>query len=309
MPFIGLHIHKTAGTSVLRYLERHAPSRLYGAYALRNFRLLELPLWASANLTSRDIFWGHAIYESFFYDVAEPVRLFTFLRDPTERIISWYSMLKRRKKLKKSAISLEAFATAHSNSMCRMLVMRFPSLVEDESALLSDQAMAVLEKMGFVGFQCHYSDHFTQLLEWMRVPICTQTLGARHNTAKKSSALDWEDQALLQRLNDQDHRLYALAYERYGAQPLHPERQLLMDSLISMANVDRAAIRQKQLKSAQKKFVSSLRFSLGDVGMESYVCRLNASFGACERVLDKALKRSYNIIEASVEDDKSGSDD
>ena len=75
MPFIGLHIHKTAGTSLLRYLEQQAPMRLYGAYALRNFRLLEIPLWASTNLTTRDIFWGHAIYESFFYDLAQPVQL------------------------------------------------------------------------------------------------------------------------------------------------------------------------------------------------------------------------------------------
>lgn len=294
---------------MLRYLEQHAPLRLYGAYALRNYRLLELPLWASANLSSRDIFWGHAIYESFYYDVAEPIRLFTFLRDPNERILSWYSMLKRRKKLKKSAIGLEAFAVAHSNSICRMLVMRFPSLVGDSSAPLADQAMAVLECMGFVGFQCHYSDHLPQLLDWMRVPICTQTLGTRHNTAKKASILDSEDQAMLQRLNDQDHRLYTLAYERYGQRPLHPERQVLMGTLISKDNADRVAIRQKQLKAAQKKFISSLRFSLGDAGLESYIRRLNGSFITCERLLDKALKRSYNVIEASREDDELGGDD
>ncbi|MGB7565032.1 MAG: hypothetical protein WBM08_09790 [Prochlorococcaceae cyanobacterium] len=292
MPFVGLHIHKTAGTSLLRYFEQQVPFRLYGAYSLRNFRLLELPLWASTNLTSRDIFWGHAIYESFFYDVAKPLNLFTFLRDPSERIHSWYSMLKRRKKLKKSAASLEMFATSHANSICLMLVTRFPSLVGDPTASLSDQALSVLEHMGFVGFQCHYSSHLPQMLEWMQVPISSDTVNARHNTAKRALKIDPAEQRLLDQLNEEDNRLYTLAFQRYADQPLNPERQVNLGSLLSNSAIDRQKIRTRQTKNAQRKFINSLRHSLGDVGVEAYLRSLNKTFGQCEYLLDKALAHS-----------------
>jgi len=294
MPYVGLHIHKTAGTSLLRYLEQQVPFRLYGAYSLRNFRLLELPLWASNNLTSRDIFWGHAIYESFFYDVAEPLNLFTFLRDPSERIYSWYSMLKRRKKLKKSATSLEVFATSHANSICMMLVTRFPSLAGDPSASLSDQALAVLDHMGFVGFQSQYSSHLPLLLEWMQVPISADTVKARHNTAKRTLAIDPGEQRLLEQVNEDDNRLYSLAYQRYANQPLNPERKVDLDSMLSHSAADRQTIKARQTKNAQKKFISSLRHSLGDVGVEAYICSLNSGFGQCEYLLGKALSHAYS---------------
>ena len=148
-------------------------------------------------------------------------------------LVSWYNMLKRRKKLKKTAVNLETFATAHANSICRMLVHRFPSLVGDSTAPLADQAMSVLDAMGFVGFQCHYDEHLPSLLEWMRVPICTKTLGVRHNTAKRGSSLTSEDQQLLSNLNEQDIRLYEMAYLRYGQTPLHPERRLQFSSFAS----------------------------------------------------------------------------
>jgi len=298
MPFIGLHIHKTAGTSLLRYLEKHATSRLYGAYSLRNYRLIELPLWASANLTSRDIFWGHAIYESFFYDIVDPIKLFTFLREPSERIVSWYNMLKRRNKLKKSAVDLYTFASAHNNSICRMLIARFPSLVEDDTAPQAYQAMQILEKMGFVGFQCHFTDHIIQLLDWMGVPIFRDSLIERHNTGRQESKTMLKSLEVLRQLNDQDYHLYNMAYKRYGSQPINHERHILMSSIKS---INKESIRHRQVKSAQKKFLSSLRFSIGDAGVESYVKLLNSRFESCENSLNNVLTRSYNAVQDNIE--------
>jgi hypothetical protein len=296
MPFVGLHIHKTAGTSLLRYFEQHVPLRLYGAYSLRNFRMLELPLWASANMTSRDIFWGHAIYESFFYDVATPLSLFTFLRDPSERIYSWYSMLKRRKKLKKSGTSLEAFAISHSNSICTMLVTRFPSLIGDSSASLSDRALSVLDSMGFVGLQSEYSNHLPLMLEWMQVPVSEEAISKRHNTARRHRAIDPKEQQMINQVNEEDNRLYTIACERYTCQPLNPEKKVDFSSLMINSPVDREAIRTRQSKSAQKKFISSLRHSLGDVGVEAYVRTMNKTFGQCECLLNKMLTHSQNDV-------------
>lgn len=298
MAFVGLHIHKTAGTSLLRYFEKHASRRIYGAYALRNYRLLELPLWASANITSRDIFWGHSIYESFFYDVAEPIKLFTFLRHPNDRIISWYNMLKRRNKLKK-AVSFTAFATLNANSISRMLTNRFPSLISSSTASLSDQAISVLDKMAFVGFQEHYSSHLPALLEWMKAPLCVETLNTYHNKAKTSPNDNGNNIAILNKLNEQDLRLYALAYERYGEDPLHSNRECFQELLSHSTMLDRAEIKKHQTKAAQKAFVNSLRYSLGDAGLEFYIRNLSRSYLNCEHICEQIMSRSQSKSEKS----------
>ena len=295
MSFVGLHIHKTAGTSLLRYIDKQAPHRLYGAYALRNYRRLELPLWASGRQTSRDIFWGHAIYESFFYESITPLHLFTFLRDPVDRIVSWYSMLKRRKKLKKAAVSLEAFAERHKNSICKMIVSRFPSLVEDGDANLADQALSVLDHMAFVGFQSQYDIHLRCMLDWMQVPICEETLSTKHNTAKTSADIDASDKDLISRLNRQDIRFYKIAHERYANHPLNVERQVNFGTLLKKTPTEIQAIKAEQTRRAQKKFISSLRFSLGGVGMESYVKSLHASFAQCKALLAEMDEDSSDI--------------
>ncbi|MEB3334046.1 MAG: sulfotransferase family 2 domain-containing protein [Cyanobacteriota bacterium] len=302
MPFVGLHIHKTAGTSLLRYLEEAAPLRLYGAYSLRNFRLLEQPLWASQNLTSRDIFWGHSIYESFFYDLSVPTRLFTFLRDPQERILSWFNMLKRRKKLKKAGLSLEEFALAHDNSMCAMLVSRFPSLIGDPTARLSEQAMNVLNQMSFVGFQSHFDQHLPILLELMNISVRSDLLKKRHNIARSPMQISKADQDSLAGLNEEDHLLYAKASERYIQNPLNPERKVDFHNMVGISEAERSLIKKKQTKSAQRKYISSLRFSLGDAGVEEHVKIVTGAYANCSRVLDKLIGKPMLIMDEEAQD-------
>lgn len=295
MPYIGLHIHKTAGTSLLRYLEAYAPQRFYGAYALRNFRLLELPLWATENHTSRDIFWGHAIYESFFYESIAPVKLFTFLRDPVERIISWYNMLKRRKKLKRSAASLEAFVESHRNSICTMLISRFPSLVEQTDQPPSSQALSILSHMGFIGFQSHFNDQLPQLLEWMDVPVKQEAIGARYNISKSVAGIDPYQRQVIEAANQEDVKLYNYAFNLYSEKPLHADRNVVFKVLASNSGNDLNAIKAVQAKKAQRKFISSLCFSLGDAGVESYLRSLNASYSHCESLISSKIKRTCKV--------------
>ena len=291
MPYVGLHIHKTAGTSLLRYLEEHAPLRLYGAYALRNFRYLELPLWATHNVTSKDIFWGHSIYESFFYNVADPIRLFTFLREPNERLLSWYSMLKRRGKLKRNAQSLELFAEAHSNSMSNMLIDRFPSLIRNTSTELHRQALDILEQMCFVGFQSHYSEHLPVLLEWLNVRQNSEHHKRRHNSAPSRGNLSSSENAILDIYNEQDNKLYSLALERFAENPINRQ-----EGIIFLENVECASkqeqIRSRQVKAAQKKFLSSLRYSIGEVGLEQYITNVDATYEQCKARLTRSSPNS-----------------
>ena len=280
MPFIGLHIHKTAGTSFLRYLEKMAPDRLYGAYSLRNLRRLEIPLWATPNLTSKDIFWGHMIYESFFYDIPTDLRLFTVIREPNQRLISWFRMLERRKKLKESSMSLEEFATIHANSMTKMLISRFPSLAGSKADRLSDRAMNVIEHMGFVGFQSVFSEHLPMLLEWMKVPISKDLLQARHNIANIDNKCTESESQILDLMNDEDQRFYQLAYQRYYNHPLNEERSV---NYATMTNTFEAkhSIKLQQTKSAQHKYIKSLRFSIGEAGVEDHLRSMEVGYSHC----------------------------
>jgi hypothetical protein len=300
MSFVGLHIHKTAGTSFLRYIEEVSPLRLYGAYSLRNFRMLEQPLWATQNLTSRDIFWGHSIYESFFYDLSVPIRLFTFLRDPQERIISWFNMLKRRNKLKKFGLTLEEFATAHDNSMSKMLVTRFPSLIGDPTARLADQAMNVLNQMGFIGFQSHYDQHLPLLLEWMKVPILPELVQRRHNIAKASKKIAATDQASLAGLNEEDHLLFVNASKEYLHEPLHCDRNIEFRKITRIGQAERSAIKHKQTKSAQRKYINSLRFSLGDAGVDEHIKMMSESYGNCSLLFDKLCHKTITPLSTEI---------
>jgi hypothetical protein len=298
--FVGLHIHKTAGTSLLRYLEGSVPRRLHGAYALRNYQQSELPLWASSVPLTKDIFWGHSIYESFFYHAIRPIHLFTFLRDPSERIVSWYSMLRRRKKLKKAGMNLESFAEAHSNSICKMLISRFPSLSGPTEASLSEQAFSVLEHMSFVGFQCQYTEDLRQLLEWMKVPVHDKKLSTRHNIAKKATLIDSSDQAMLNRLNQQDNLLYSHAFECFSSTPLKQGRHLSLHSLASASGLDPKNIRSEQLRAAQKKFILGLRLSIGDIGVDSYIKQICSSFESCEQLMANVFDKNNTSSEISM---------
>ena len=298
--FVGLHIHKTAGTSLLRYLESSSPKRLYGAYALRNYRQCELPLWASPAPLTKDIFWGHTIYESFFYHAISPIYLFTFLRDPSERIISWYSMLRRRKKLKKLGMSLESFAEAHSNSICKMLVNRFPSLCGATEASLSEQAFTVLTHMTFVGFQCQYTDDLRLVLEWMKVPINEKKISTRHNIAKKAHSIDNADQMMLNGLNREDNLLYERAFEYFSSSTLRADNKLLLHSLASASGLDPDRIFSEQRNAAQKKFILSLRGSIGEVGVESYITQIRSGFELCEGLATAAFSRKHSSEEPEL---------
>jgi len=94
---------------------------------------------------------------------------------------------------------------------------------------------------------------------------------------------------MLDKVNEEDNRLYKLAYERYANQPLNPEKKVDLNSLLNSSTADRQKIRARQTKNAQKKFISELRHSLGDMGAEAYVRSLNKTFGQCEYLLNKML--------------------
>lgn len=291
MVFVGLHIHKTAGTSLLRYLETHAGERLYGSYSLRNLRRLEMPLWAYDNKGEKDIFWGHSIYESFFYGMTKPARLFTFLREPQQRIVSWYKMLHRRKKLKKNCTTLEEFAAKHSNSMSKMLVNRFPTLAGDKDQRLSQRALMVLEQMTFVGLQANFSEHLKLLLELMNVPVQKDLLLARHNTDKPKRGLDIGDVAFVDKFNEEDHLLYEEAARRYFDSPVSPDRNVTWSSGFGLNQTERENLLTVQRQAAQRKFISSLQYSIGDMALESHLEQMVSSYGSALELFHKKILR------------------
>lgn len=89
-PLYFLHIPKTAGTSLVSYLDRQfAPEEICDAQLLP-------PLFALSHeaLQACRFFKGHLWYGLPGY-VGQPMRYITMLRDPVERTISWYAHVKR----------------------------------------------------------------------------------------------------------------------------------------------------------------------------------------------------------------------
>ncbi|WP_428568202.1 MAG: sulfotransferase family 2 domain-containing protein [Solidesulfovibrio sp. DCME] len=94
-PFLFLHMPRTAGTTLNRLLERRfAPKEILSLYSRDDFA--RNAVIDRERLEGLRLIQGHVLltdYKAFtFYDV--PVRAFTFLREPVDRVISEYFFLR-----------------------------------------------------------------------------------------------------------------------------------------------------------------------------------------------------------------------
>ena len=91
--YLGLHIHKTAGTTLLEHFCKHIDTGKYKD--TRSFFNYQNGIHSYDEISSCAkrktwLIWGHAVDESMLYGLKKKVFLFAFLRNPVDRIISWY---------------------------------------------------------------------------------------------------------------------------------------------------------------------------------------------------------------------------
>ncbi len=214
--FFGLHIHKTAGMTLLKQVRQQLDMDQYyinSMYAV-NFRenATQLEERTDEQIKKIRFIFGHDINEymiTFFKD--RNIKLFTFLRDPIDRIISWYCFYRKLHKLLGQNIEdfnifYNAFFPRHS--ICSTITRSFPSFIDNKEDPLYLQATSVLEKFFFIATVKDFST---------KAPILFKDIGIKFEKKLKTNAtnykkeMDFKNQIdfdFLQEDNKDDIKLY-----------------------------------------------------------------------------------------------------
>ncbi len=244
--FVFLHIGKTAGLSIRRVI-----SEAFGEEALSDpTKVYDLNDEKAAALRRHKFIHGHinwATANRFF-----PERqVFTFLRRPIDRCVSWYYFCRtsepqriipleeiardgtgnwRQAGLQVQSLAhhldLEAFLKFRhyhavrnlENTMTKMLGFRDGAGEKnDDKQFLLEQAKQALNEMGFVGFLETINSDIIRLIEWLDGHMINP-LGRENVTPKRPKVDEISDEArtLLEEMNDLDHQLYDYAWKRLG---------------------------------------------------------------------------------------------
>lgn len=211
-PLFFCHIPKTAGTSLRVALESAIPDRIvrcYPPYPQNNPRNVIWPL------PQDSVVCGHFLYGIHtFFDV-QP-RYITILRDPVERVLSWYRFKRQTPSLDNNGEAAgsslaELIGTGHvelNNHMTTMLAGQRPSSPDDRHTL--QRAKDNLSRFAWVTTE-------NRLLE--DTPRLGRILGADLPAvpfANRSAPLDLsdEDRCAAEAANKLDAELYAFAEDK-----------------------------------------------------------------------------------------------
>ena len=234
-----LHIPKTAGSSINNYFRRRFGPGRSGRVAQVDDRNLNKDVWQeqlAAARRARFVFghFGGAVLP----EIAQDAFVFTFLRDPRERVLSAYSFFSSHQdaNFRREGLSLEDFLKSEDpylrnfldNTQSRQLAGYFDMAAQEvHPDSVVDRAMTVLESMGLVGFVDRFDEDFERLLRvhGLDIPRRTPKENSSREQAEKSGFADKplvlsdEAEILIGNLNRRDQELYDLARQRYGQRP------------------------------------------------------------------------------------------
>jgi hypothetical protein len=218
-PAVFLHIPKTAGTSIVRLARRH--------YGRAN--------WCSHGATigreSEEFKKKRFVSGHFGYDFARPLMLnrysFTFLRDPVDRILSFYYFCKTR-----DPNEFPAYKLVHENSLDRYLELAIeskqipvwnfqarllaysweylPEYTEDE---LVDMAIRHLGEFSHVGFTETFDHDVEKIVSGLGI-VGVKRLNKSNVTRDRAiyGELPSNIKKLLERASELDRRVYDYAW-------------------------------------------------------------------------------------------------
>lgn len=228
---IFLHIPKSAGSTLHNILERnYDPERTYTIDGLRtNQSIQEFKELSTRRRSSIDLLKGHMVFGLHKY-IPSPCTYITFLRDPVERVISYYFYVRRfpehylHKKVVESNMSLQDFV--ESRMTTELFDFQVKMIAGVESALHSwdyDKALLKLAQDNIdkyfltVGF----AEYFDQSLLLIK-----KKLGGsfwpyykKLNVTKGRAKIDTIDENVIQLIrvnNSLDCALYDWALVRFN---------------------------------------------------------------------------------------------
>jgi hypothetical protein len=212
----GPHIHKTAGITFLQQIKGQLDQNQYyfnSMYAV-NYKegVQELEERSYEELQKIRIVYGHGVSEymlSFFKE--RNVILFTFLREPISRIISWYCY--DRKLLSRFGHQIPDFQNFYKRyfprlSLCNFLIGRFPTFIDSKEDPLHLQAFSILKKFHFISTLEDFSDKAPVLFDHLGLTFSKK---AKMNITNYEKELDFENQLdfdFLKEDNSEDIKLY-----------------------------------------------------------------------------------------------------
>jgi hypothetical protein len=232
--YLGLHIQKCAGTSLQVHLEECPRSNTWFWHTSPDINYRNSAAEVEArNLASRDavrVIWGHEVFAHFMGFFPErPVYLFTFLRHPARRLISWYKYEARGYERAHGTLDgfefFEQYLKKRQDHMCRFILNRFPQLDTSDSDELHQRAISILDKFAFVGLQENFQVGADRLMEFLGLPLFPENMKRNVDDGKMSLEYDLET---IVANNTHDFALYEYALARYLDAPL-PDKDRLVN--------------------------------------------------------------------------------
>lgn len=219
--YIGLHIQKCAGTSLQIHLAESARASVWFWHTSPDVNywqsLLEVEERNTLSRQRAKVIWGHEVFDYFLcLFVGRPIYLFTFLRDPVKRLISWYKYEARAYEsihgnLDKFS-SFQEYVLNRQDHMCRFILNRFSHLDDSGSEILCERAISVLEKFAFLGLQEDFTTGANNLMKFMKIRPFPEDM--RKNVADSNLDIEYNENEISS-INSNDIFLYQYALKRY----------------------------------------------------------------------------------------------
>lgn len=269
--FVGMHIPKCAGTSLLDKVRSGLPPEqvFQNTSIIQNFMGGREDFLYLIDKTKLRFVWGHSIQEEMLKFFGPQVVLITGLREPIDRFKS--NLRYTARQAVKTGNPPPDFAKIIQNTknpMCRFINRRFPTIAGDAGSP-ADRAMNVIKACNFV--------YFSENLDETTRAIC-DALGIENksfssNVAPEGETYDFEIDVSRHRY---DLELYERARERFRT--FDPDRALSRPNAVLQAFVS------KPLN------INVLRNFLWESSYDEY-----KNWRALEKVIDKRTEQIENM--------------
>lgn len=211
----GLHVPKSAGTSLLSMIEGGVQShQVYQCTSFHKNFVQGRPEFLE--IRRHDVLkavWGHFVHEEMIPFFENPY-VFTYLREPEERLKSQYRFLARHwRNLGHEVPSPDAWLLKkRKNDMSHFIVSRFPKVAG--TGTLVERAKNVLNAFDFVGFSENFAKTAPQIVKI--IGVSSQEI--RTNTTETSE----DTLHVPEKFYEVDKCLYDWAYEKFSSDTPNP---------------------------------------------------------------------------------------
>lgn len=217
------HIPKTAGTTMQSILEQNYNSGFYRVHSRGNYRTWLREPRSIRNTTT--CLQGHFTYGVHKY-ITRPYQYITFLRDPVERIISFYYYIQDKNnhrlsklfnKTKLTTIINERWFAATNNDMTRFIagrkdigINRPVGKMTSDDLVLAKKHLSLFTAIGFVETFDEDLQTFAIQFRWENIQYKSELV---HPSRPTKSDLAPDVIELIKKYNKQDLELYDYARE------------------------------------------------------------------------------------------------